>query len=200
MFKNISIEKATISISLLGLIVSLALAECNRRAGIELEEKRIESALFLKAIEVNNKKTTLENLTFLLKMGALSSEREKVLQNLTDSIYSDKQNGIYTSSDSVGFLLFTIYNSKKDIASFYKLVRGACIQIDSRDSIMPLHIVAYSDYQGQLDISYPKYYSGTFVNIKVIKKGYKTQFVEKRLPIFGGPGSTNMEITLQPDD
>ena len=200
MFKNISIEKATIFISLLGLIVSLVLAECNRKAGIELEEKRIESSLFLKAIEVNNKKTTLENLTFLLKMGALSSEREKVIKNLTDSVYSDKQNDIYTSSDSVGFFLFTIYNSKKDVALFYKVVRGACVQIDSHDSITPLHLVAYSDHQGQLDISYPNYYSGTFVNIKIVKKGYKTQFFEKRLPTFGGSENTSMEITLLPDN
>lgn len=184
MFSKITIEKATVFISLLGLFASLGIHLNNKSAEIKLEEKKLESTLFLKAIEVNNTKSTLENLTFLLKMGAISPEREEVIQRLTDSVYTDNNNEYYTGSDTVGFVDFYISNNKKDEIAYYQFVRGAYIQIVSSDSLQNLTIQTYTDYIGKAEVYYPKKYCGTFVHIKIMKQGYKTKEYDMQLPNF----------------
>ena len=196
--KRVTIEKATIFISLLGLFVSLILVQMNKKASIELEEKRIESELFLKAIEISNKETTLDNLKFLLKMGAISEKRAKVIESLSDSIYSKKHNNIYTASDTVGFLDFYVLNTKKDIRLYDKIIRGAYIQIESLDSINALKICGYTDnVYGRIEFYFPKYYSGKFVKVTIEKERFKTKLFELKLPEFENIMDTRKEVFLE---
>lgn len=189
-------DNITILVSVGGLVLSIILAEVNRRANIDLENKKLESDLFIKAIDIGNKEKSLKNLTFLLKLGILSTERQNAIQKLTDSIYSDKTIK-EIDSDTIGFYNFQFYNNKKDVGLNERYLKGAKIEIKSIDSITnPLKIVAYSDYQGKLEIAFSKYYSTSFIKVKIHKKGYMSREFKMQLPEFGEINDTFTEITM----
>ncbi|AWG22776.1 hypothetical protein FFWV33_15190 [Flavobacterium faecale] len=188
----------TILVSVGGLVLSVILAEVNRRANIELENKKLESDLFIKAIDIGNKGKSLKNLTFLLKLGILPKERQNAIQKLTDSIYSDKTIK-EIPSDTIGFFNFQFYNNKRDVSLSEKYLRGAKIKIESIDSIPnPLKIIAYSDYQGKLEIAFPKYYSASFIKVIIQKKGFMSREFKMQLPDFGEMNDTYKEIIMIP--
>lgn len=193
--KKPSWEKLTLFVSVAGLIVSIILAQINNAANIKLEEKKIESDLFIKAIDIGNNKKSLKNLTFLLKLGILPEERQIAIQKLTDSIYSEKVKNI--PSDTVGFYSFQFFNNKKDVSLHDHQLRGAHIFVSSLDTISnPLQIIGYSDYQGKYELTFPKYYSSSFINVRIKKSGYKTREFKMQLPKFGETTDLQKDITM----
>ena len=165
-----------------GIIATLFLGELNRRSNIELEEKKVEATLFMQAIQVNDKKSTLDNLKFLLKMGILSKERELAIQCLSDSIYLEQESEIFTKSDTVSFVDITVQNNRKEGVYYNKVIRGAYVSIENIDNSLPLKLYGYTDNYGKIEFYYPKLFEDKFIKIKIVKKGYKSKEMEMRLP------------------
>jgi hypothetical protein len=193
--KKITYEYVTMITAIVALLVTVILNFINNQANLDLQEKSLESELLVKAIEIGDKKKSERNLSFLLKLDLISKDRMDVFLKLTDSLYSTINNEV--QSDSVGFYTLQLFNDKKDVSLYEKQLRGAHIIIMSSDSLKnPLHLEGYSDYQGQFELTFPKYYSSTIVQMQIKKKGYKSKEFKLQLPKYGEINNVYKEVFL----
>lgn len=193
--KKRNYEFITMITAIVALLVTVILNYINNQANLDLQEKSLESELLVKAIEIGDKKKSERNLSFLLKLDLISKERMALFMKMTDSIYSSVNKDV--QSDSIGYYTLQLFNDKKDVSLFEKRLRGAHIEIMSFDSLKtPLHLEGYSDYQGQFELTFPKYYSSTIVMMKIKKNGFKSKEFNLQLPDYGSMNNVYKEVIL----
>ena len=107
------------------------------------------------------------------------------------------ENNKIVDTEKKNVIIDNLFNDKKDVSLYEKQLRGAHIIIMSSDSLKnPLHLEGYSDYQGQFELTFPKYYSSTIVQMQIKKKGYKSKEFKLQLPKYGEINNVYKEVFL----
>ena len=181
---NRLIDSTAVFVALAGFASSMVLQQCNQRAALAQEDRRLETMLITQAIEDDDKALTMKRLKLLIQSGLISQDRAVIVKNLSDSTYAVGESSLYTGSDAVACYALHVMNNEPDVAFAEQEIRGAHVRIESTDTTtMPaFHLASYTDNMGWAEVVFPEGFLGTFVRVTIEKEGYRTKVYETALP------------------
>ena len=166
--------------TLIAAIAALITTNININANKDIQQERFEKEMISRALLLNDKDNTIENLKFLLKMKIISPEYEYLINNLSDEIFVNSENEYYTKdTDELGKIEFWVFDvHKKKIPE--RAAFGAYVQIECNDTInnFKLFLSGYCNAFGKVDFFYPSNFYDKFARVKVIKQNYYNKTFE----------------------
>ena len=158
------------------IIAGIVIAGWQFNKSTEAANERFEKEMIANAIVLESKEQTLANLKFLLKMQVISSEKEKYVQNLSDSTFF----GINKMpSDDISWMSYRVLDKNN------RPIGGVHVKIECTDNNgnVILNLENYTTYSYEpAEFTYPENFCGKFARITLEKSGYSSATSEIRLP------------------
>lgn len=167
--------------ALITAIAALIGTNVNINANKDIQQEKFEKEMISRALLLNDKDNTIENLKFLLKMKIISPKYEDLINNLSDEIFVNSENEYYTKdADELGRIEFRVFDVHKKKNMLERAAFGAYVQIECNDTInnFKLFLSGYCNAFGKVDFFYPSIFYDKFARVKVIKQNYYNKTFE----------------------
>jgi hypothetical protein len=169
-------SKIKLWLTFISIIVGIGTAGWQFNKSTEASNERFEKEMIANAIVLNSKEQTLANLKFLLEMQVISSEKEKYVQNLSDSTFFNADKML---SDDIWGIYFRVLDKNN------RPIGGVHVKIEYQDETgnVILNMENYTTYSfTPAEFTYPENFCGKFARITLKKSGYRSSTKEIRLP------------------